>query len=584
MTSRYSSFTLYRRLLRQARSCWPHLVGILFLSLLAPPLTLLAPLPLKIVVDNAIGSRPLSGVLDSVLPAAVPRAGPGLLIPAVLLVVAIGMLLRLQGLASWLLQTYTGERLVLDFRGLLFRHVQRLSLSYHDTKGTTDSTFRIQYDAPAIQWILVNGATPVVTAALTLIGMIYVTARIDRQLALVALAVAPVLFLLARSSSHRLRTVWYEVKALQSAAMSVIHEVLSAVRVVKAFVREDEEQRRFLHQAGKEMRGQVRLAIIQGGFDLFVGFTMAAGTAITLLLGALDVRSGVLTLGDLLLVMAYLAQLYGPLETISRKVADLQASLTSAERAFALLDEVPDVLERPHARPLARAAGAVAFRDVSFAFGQERSILRDVSFEVEPGTCVGVRGATGTGKTTLVSLLMRFYDPIAGQILLDGVDLREYRLADLRNQFAVVLQDPVLFSASIIENIAYARPGATEREIVAAATAAHAHEFIINLPHGYETQVGERGMRLSGGERQRIALARAFLKRAPILLLDEPTSSVDAGTESGIVRAMEQLSAGRTTFLITHRPTTLQKCDVLLGIENGRLVIGTGGVLAAASH
>ena len=583
-TARYSDLTLYRRLLGQARSCRPHLAGILLLSLLAPPLMLLTPLPLKILVDSVIGSRPVSGFLDGVLPTAVPRSGLALLLPTAGLLVAIGLLVHLQGLASWLLQTYTGEKLALEFRGLLFRHVQRLSLSYHDTKGTTDSTFRIQYDAPSIQWILVNGVTPFVTAGFTLVGMIYVTARLDWQLALVALGVSPVLFLLARSSSRRLRRRWFELKALQSSAASVVQEVLAAVRVVKAFAREDEEHRRFVHQASQEMQGHIRLASVQGGFDLLVGLTVTTGTAAALVIGALHVTSGVLTLGELLLVTSYLAQLYGPLETISRKVADLQASLTSAERAFALLDEVPDVAERPNARPLTRAAGAVVFRNVSFAFGDGRPILRGISFEVEPGTRVGVRGATGAGKTTLVSLLMRLYDPAAGQILLDGVDLREYKLGDLRNQFAVVLQDPVLFSASIAENIAYARPGASEREIVAAASAANAHEFIVSLPQGYETPVGERGMHLSGGERQRIALARAFLKNAPILILDEPTSSVDVTTEGGIVQAMEQLIAGRTTFLIAHRAATLRQCHRVLVIENGRLVTSTTDVSAAVAN
>jgi len=274
-------------------------------------------------------------------------------------------------------------------------------------------------------------------------------------------------------------------------------------------------------------------------------------------------------------VMSYLAQLYIPLQTISKKVADLQASLASAERAFALLDEVSDVTERPNARPLARALGAVAFRKVCFAYSKDHPVLHDISFEIGPGTHLGITGTTGAGKTTLVSLLSRFYDPTAGQILLDGIDLRDYKLADLRNQFTIVLQEPVLFSSSIAENIAYARPGASYHDIVAAAKAANAHEFITGLPQSYETPVGERGMRLSGGERQRISLARAFLKDAPILILDEPTSSVDTKTEAAIMEAMERLMHGRTTFMIAHRLGTLANCDTRLQIEQGRLVIET---------
>jgi ATP-binding cassette subfamily B protein len=270
--------------------------------------------------------------------------------------------------------------------------------------------------------------------------------------------------------------------------------------------------------------------------------------------------------------MGYISQLYAPLKTISRKTASMQSHFASAERAFALLDEPADVIERPGARPLVRAKGAVAFQGVSFAYRGDQPVLGDVTFDVAPGTSVGIAGATGAGKTTLVSLLSRFYDPTSGTILLDGVDLRDYKVADLRNQFAIVLQEPVLFSTSITENIAYARVGASFEEIVAAAQAANAHDFICRLPQGYDTLVGERGMRLSGGERQRVALARAFLKDAPILILDEPTSSVDVKTEATIMEAMERLMQGRTTFMIAHRLSTLEHCDVRLRIEEGRMV------------
>jgi ABC-type multidrug transport system ATPase subunit len=257
---------------------------------------------------------------------------------------------------------------------------------------------------------------------------------------------------------------------------------------------------------------------------------------------------------------------------MSQKTADLQESLASAERAMELLGRAPDVPEKSGAQSLVRASGAVAFCNASFAYRDSSPVLQDVSFEVEPGTRVGISGTTGAGKSTLMNLLTRFYDPTAGQILLDGVDLRDYKLADLRNQFAIVLQEPVLFSTSIAENIAYARPDASEEEIVEAAKAANAHEFITSLPGGYESRVGERGMSLSGGERQRIALARAFLKDAPILILDEPTSSVDTKTEAAIMEAMERLMRGRTAFMIAHRLDTLANCDVRLEIEDGRVV------------
>ena len=299
---------------------------------------------------------------------------------------------------------------------------------------------------------------------------------------------------------------------------------------------------------------------------------MGAAMAAVLFIGVRRIEAGTLTLGNFLLVMGYLAQLSIPVKTLSKKMTSMQNNLAGAERAFALLDELPEVIEERDARPLVRASGSMAFRHVCFAYAAERMVLNDVCFEIRPGTRVGVIGTTGAGKTTLVNLLMRFYDPTAGQILLDDVNLRDYKLADLRNQFALVLQDSILFSVSIAENIAYAKPGASEAQIVAAAKAANAHEFILALPNGYETLVGERGMCLSGGERQRVALARAFLKDAPILILDEPTSSVDVKTEAAIVEAMKRLMVGRTTFLITHRQSALKHCQLVLRIDAGRLV------------
>jgi ATP-binding cassette, subfamily B, bacterial len=575
--------SLFRRLLYQARPYWAHIAAIFLLGLLSTPLALLTPLPLKIIVDSVIGSQPVPGFLEPWVQADTAGSRPAILWLAAGLVVTIALLLYLQGLASSLLRTYTGEKLVLAFRGQLLSHVQRLSLSYHDSKGASDPTYRIQYDAPAIQWILIDGIIPFITASFTVIGMIYVTTWIDLQLALVALAISPVLFLFSRGYSRRLRNEWREVKELESSALSVVQEVLAAVRVVRAFGQENREQERFVRHASEGVLARIRVDFAGGAFGLLVGVTIAVGTATVLFIGARHVQSGALTLGQLLLVMGYLSQLYGPLETIGKKVIDVQASLASAERAFSLLDEAPDVTERPNARTLARATGALAFRNVSFAYDKDRPVLHHISYAISPGTCVGIMGATGAGKTTLVNLLTRFYDPTVGQIFLDGVDLRDYKLADLRNQFAIVLQDPVLFSTSIAENIAYGRPGASYRAIVAAAIAANAHEFIVRFPQGYDTQVGDRGMRLSGGERQRISLARAFLKDAPILILDEPTSSVDTKTEAAIMEATDRLMHGRTAFMIAHRPSTLTNCDVLLVIENGRLVAVKSAESTAAS-
>lgn len=567
----YSSFELYRRLFLEVRPYCLHITGILLITLLATPVSLLIPLPLKIAVDSVIGSHPIPAFLEAVIPTSLTGSPTGMLTFVIVLTMFIALLGGLQRVASTWLRTYAGEKLTLTFRTKLFRHVQRLSVSYHDTRGTTDSTYRIQYDAPAIQWIAIQGFIPFIAAGLTLAGMFYIIARLDLQLAVVAIAISPVLYLGARTFNPRLRNQWWHITRSDNSAFSVVQEALSALRVVKAFGQEQREQERFVRHSSESFLGRVRAAWSEGAFDLLIGITTAAGTSAVLFVGVQHVQTGSLTLGDLLLVMSYLQQLFGPLASLSDMTAHAQRSLASAERVFALLDEAPDVIEKKTGAPMSRASGALTFRDVCFAYNGDFPVLSDISFEIKPGTRVGIMGMTGGGKSTLVSLLTRFHDPTKGQILLDGVNLRDYKLADLRNQFGIVLQESILFSTSIGENIAYARSGASQHEIVEAAKAAHAHEFITLLPNGYDTMVGERGMQLSGGQRQRIALARAFLKNAPILILDEPTSSIDIKTEKEIIDVMERLSIGRTVFIIAHRLSTLKHCDLLLGIEKGRI-------------
>jgi ATP-binding cassette subfamily B protein len=517
-------------------------------GLVATPLVLLSPVPLKIAVDSAIGSDPLPGFVAAVTPGLLMGSPEAILVLAVVLLLGVALLERLQEHGNWLLATWAAERMTLDFRSRLFHHAQRLSLAYHDTRGTADAIYRILYDAPAIRYVAIEGVIPFLTAGVTVIGMVYVTARISPLLAAVALVVAPLLLLLTWLHSHRLRGRWRVLKGLESSALSVMQEALAAVRVVKAFGGEDREEERFQRVSEKGVRESLLVVWSESLFGVAVGLVMAGGTAAVLFLGVQQVRAGVVTLGELLLVMAYLARLYEPLKTIGRKAVDLQNSLVSAERAFALLDQGAEVEERPDARPLGRARGRIEFQDVAFAYDGERPVLREVDFVVPEGTRVGIAGPTGAGKSTLISLLVRFYDPTAGRILLDGVDLRDYRLADLRGQFALVLQETVLFSASIAENIGYARPGASTETIVEAARAANAHEFILGLPDGYDTEVGERGMRLSGGER-----------------------AVDTETEAGILEAMRRLVSGRTTLMIAHRRSTLEGCDSYVTVEQGRL-------------
>ena len=565
-----SDWEICWRLLRFSRPYWLNIVGMFLLSLLAAPLALLAPLPLKIGVDSLVSGRPLPAWFRQLFLLG-PQPTPGAMLLAVAsLVILIALVSQVQQVISALLSTYTSQRLIISFRTMLFRATQRLSLAYHDTRGTADSTSRIVTDSSAIEGISL-GLFPVVTSLITMGAMVVVTMRLDWQLALVGLTVAPLMGLGSNYYRRKLRGQWLEMRECETAAQAVIQEALGAIRVVKAFGREDHEEWRFVKQSERGQKTRLRVARNQSTYEVFINLITAAGTAAVLWMGLAHVQSGALTLGNLLLVMAYLAQLYEPVRSIGKQGANLQKYLASADRALFLLEEPQDVPEAPNARRLVRANGQISFQNVSFGYDKDRMVLEDFSIEVGAGSRVGIAGRTGAGKSTVLSLLTRFYDPTAGHILLDGIDIKDYKIADLRDQFAIVLQDPVLFSTTIGDNIAYASPDASQERIIAAAKAANAHEFISMLPNGYDTKVGERGIMLSGGERQRISLARAFLKDAPILLLDEPTSSVDVKTEAAIMEAMERLMAGRTCIMIAHRLSTLDKCDVRLEIHRGRL-------------
>lgn len=553
------------------RPYWTYVLAIFLLNLFAAPLTLLGPIPLKLIIDSAFGDLPLPGALTYFFPGGFDFTAGKVIIIAVTLIVLIEILKQLQGLASWLLQTYTGEKIVVKFRALLFNQVQKLSLSYHDRHGTSDALYRIQYDAFAVRNLVVSGLTPFLTSGFTVIGMLVVTTYVNWHFTAIAAGIIPVLLWLTRISSNRLRDTWGDVKKYESSAMAVIHETLASLRVVKAFGQESREERRFISKSNEAIRGQMKVARIGAGFDFWVGMTISLGTASYLYLGASYVQSGKITLGELIIVMAYLAQIFGPLVTISKNVTSLQSTLSSVERVLRILDKEREVIENPDPVAVPGTNSPIEFADVSFSYNKDKPVLSHVSFKVEPGTLVGILGSTGAGKSTLINLLMRLYDADKGRILFGGVNIKRFKLEEYRGLFSLVLQEPILFSTSIRENIAYGRPDASEKEIIEAAKAANAHDFIMQLEKGYDTEVGERGMQLSGGERQRISIARAFLRNTSILILDEPTSSVDVGTESAIMDALERLIKGRTTFLITHRLDTLNRCDALIRMNSGRL-------------
>jgi ATP-binding cassette, subfamily B, bacterial len=562
------------------RRAWPfiapfrsQLAALTAVVLLSIPLSLLTPLPLTLAVDSVIGVRPLPAFLQGWLPADVQSSPTVLLLFVCAAYVVIALCIHIQSMALWLLSSYTGERLIYAFRHRLFEHLQRICASYHEAHGPTDSVYRIQHDAAAVKQIPIDAFLPFLKACCLLTGLAALMLTIDRWFAMVGLTMLPILFWLTHRCGRRLRKQWSDVKTIETATVACAQEVLGASRLVKAFGREEHEQRRFLGHAMNWVRQHNALASIGSGFDFLFGMTVTIGTATALYVGISHVKAGWLSLGDLLLLMAYMAQLAGPLDTVAKKVTELQSHLVGFRRALAILDTPPLVTDRPVPQPLVKAKGHVAFRGVTFAYAASPSVLRDVSFHIPAGTRVGLIGPSGAGKSTIVNLLTRFHDPSTGLVLLDGRDLRDYRVTDLRKQFAIVPQDPQLFSTTIAENIRYGKLHATDAEVEAAARAAHADEFISAMRDRYDTQVGERGSRLSGGQRQRIALARAFLRDAPIVILDEPTSALDAGTEADLVEVMERLTAGRTTIMIAHRLHTLRHCDLQLVLRQSRIVV-----------
>jgi ATP-binding cassette subfamily B protein len=402
--------------------------------------------------------------------------------------------------------------------------------------------------------------------------MFWVTVQIHLTLALLAMVVAPFITLGVRYYSTHIQPWLFEVRGMEAESLSIVHEAMVMLRVILAFGREDHEYRRFRLQGEQAVSARVKLTVRQTLFSLGVNTATAAGNALVLGVGAVFVLRGELTVGDLLVITSYVASMYQPLEAISATAASLQEQFIHLRSTFQLLDEAPEVTEAPDAIVLDQGRGDVRFEGVSFSYRDRTDTLNDISFEVQAGQVVCIVGPTGAGKSTLVSLIPRFYDPQCGRLLLDGIDVRQLTLASLRQQISIVLQEPLLFADTIAANIRYGRLEASEEELIEAAKSANAHDFISRLPDGYETTLGERGSQLSGGERQRIAVARAFLKDAPILILDEPTSSIDSKTEGVILDALDRLMEGRTTFIIAHRLSTIRSADTILVLNHGELV------------
>ena len=406
--------------------------------------------------------------------------------------------------------------------------------------------------------------------------------RIDWQLTLLSLAIVPALVGAIYFFAHRIRRESTSIQEQESAVLAQAQEGLSSIRMVHAFGREEWEVHQFQQQAQQSLHANLRLTLTNVNSALVISTLMVIGTAAMYYLGTLHVLSGTLTLGSLLVFSAYLLMLYQPLESLTYTAWAMEGATAGARRCFEVLDREDDVIDSPDATAISSARGAIAFQNVSFGYASDRPILRDVDLAIEPNQIVALVGGTGAGKSTLLSLVPRFYDPTAGKVALDGNDLREITKKSLRAQIGIVLQDTLLFSTTVRENIAYGRPGATDDEIREAARRAQADDFISAMPDGYESTVGERGGHLSVGQRQRIGIARAFLKNAPILLLDEPTSALDPTTEAAIMETIKELMHGRTTLIVTHRLATMHRVDRIVVLEHGRMVEqGSGPELVA---
>ncbi len=566
-----TAYQVIQESFRRSRAYWKHVAAIFVLNLVASPLFLLKPLALKVLIDSGFGNRPMPGFITFFFPAGFEYSFMHVVWIAIALVLVVALLENIYSVCIWMLNTFTGEKLVRKFKSSLFDHIQQLSLSYHDRKGTADSIYRLQHDTSAIRTLIIGNLSPILTSVVTLVSLLVIMFSIHWQFGLLTCCLIPPMALLIRHSTRKLKKGWKEVKADESSAMGVAQEVLTSMRLVKSFGQEKKESARFMNKTNAAMRGQMNVARIGAFFYFRVGMLYAAGTAMFFYFGSMHVQSGEISLGVLTMVLAYLAQLYTPMEKISRNLNEIQSSITSLERVFTLEKERKEVPEAAHPLRIDRAGGEVEFKQVAFSYKPGTPVLKNLSFTVRAGDKVGIIGSSGAGKSTIFNLLMRFYDPHHGTVCLDGFDAKQYLLADYRKQFALVLQESVLFSTTIAENIAYGTEEMDMDKIVEAAKLANAHDFIAALPDGYDTLVGEKGMTLSGGERQRVAIARAFIKDAPILILDEPTSALDIHNEKEIMEAIERLMEHRTTFLITHRTGTLDKCNVILQLRNGEL-------------
>ncbi len=553
---------------------YPHWLALTlaFIAVIGESVTdLLEPWPLKIVFDYVFGSKPMPDWLAS----AVGWIGTdklSVLNFAVLSVIAIAVFGAISSYFEKYLTTSVGQWVMHDLRRVLYSHIQRLSLSYHDQKRTGDLISRVTSDIDAVQSLISNVLLGMVVNVLTLVGMILVMFYLNWGFTLIALLVAPGLFWVVYHYTHRIKQAARAVRRKEGEVVSVLEEVLSSIRVVKAFAREDYEQERFEKESRESVERALEARSIKAKLAPIVEIIVACGTCLVLWYGARLVLTGGLTSGELLVFLLYLAKMYKPMRELSKMTDTISKADVGWERIREVLENEMQVRDLRGAKPAPRFKGKIEFNRVSFSYEPSQPVLQELSLMIEPGQLAALVGPTGAGKTTIVSLLPRFYDWTSGIIRIDGQDIRQFKIKSLRQQISFVLQEALLFRATVAQNIAYGKPEATEEEIIHAAKLANADEFIDRMPDGYDTMIGERGVTLSGGQRQRITIARAIIRNAPILVLDEPSSGLDSEAEQLVFEALSNLMAGKTSIVIAHRLATVRRADVIFVIDKGHVV------------
>ncbi|HEX5229113.1 MAG TPA: ABC transporter ATP-binding protein [Bryobacteraceae bacterium] len=553
----------------------PHckLLTIGFLAVVGEAIAnLLEPWPLKVVLDNVLKSKSAQGWLNNWIIGIAGHDKLGALNFAALAVLAIAIVGAGCSYVEKYVTTSVGQWVTHDLRRTLYSHIQRLSLAYHDHKQTGDLISRVTGDIDAIQSFIVSGLLDSLINSITLVGMLGVMLYLNWQFTLIALSVAPFLFLVVFSYTRRIKKASREVRKKEGEIVSVMQEVLSSIHVVKAFAREDYEQKRLEEESLEGVEIGLKARALKAKLAPLVEVIVAVGTCLVLWFGARMVLSGALSAGSLVMFIWYLGKMYKPMQQLSKMTDSYSKALVGYERIREVLDTDNEIKDLPGARRAPKFRGDISFENVNFGYEPSTPVLKDLNFHIEPGQVAALVGPTGAGKSTIISLIPRFYDPTSGVVKIDGQDVRSFQQKSLRQQISFVLQETVLFHGPIWNNIAYGKPEATRAEILRAAELANAKEFIEKLPEGYNTIIGERGVTLSGGQRQRIAIARAIIRNTPILILDEPSSGLDAASEKLVFEALDRLMEGKTCIVIAHRLATIRRANCIFVVKDGSIV------------